>query len=559
MAAVAKAGGKYYYENDRIWREAAQIGIAPFFVGKWGGRIAVPQAPTKDFVRDACQGTKYLPRVQKNRVGCYDLTFTFSKSVSIYLHGLTPRSRWAAKSSRLLVDATRPEVERLVANQRANGSAQGKTKVASQGGAIGFVNWESSRKVVHSHVHYCVPNLTATKAGKVKSIANAREMFLDQGVMRARANKRLDDMLQDRGVVTKREGKTVAIAGIPDKMVERLSPSRQAMNLAARKMGFTSPRAQAFYARHARNAAGVRTLGDPDAMNRACRKMARKFGVTARSLERPAGTPPPHRNIYEAASVAYDVAKAAVGDLAKKHGTFTAEQFLERVYTRGIGKSTTLDELEKYAGIALGNPKFMGVQKQPQPDGTVRYSGPASKASHQQAAGQYQSATQEAWKALKDAANGLGKAVLIKTTSELAGVLNRLKEAVNPEAKRLTVHASHLGHFVQQHRPTGRIKAHAKALIAGLRARGNPHERAFAAEKTYAALRAHSRIPKNTLLVVERAAAASNSDLIHLAKVARRDGVTVILSEFGRHGPGLGRNKSNSRHQQQQRNRNGTP
>jgi conjugative relaxase-like TrwC/TraI family protein len=380
MAAVTKGSGKYFHENDRVWEEARQTGVDPFIVGNFGGRIPVPKDLTPDYVRDLCRG-RPLQRVQANRVGCYDVTFTFSKSVSVALFGLTPHHLWADRSTKLLVDATRPEVERLVSDQRANSGAKGARKVESKGAAFGFVHWESSRKVVHGHVHYAIPNVTSPEKGSPKSIAKVREqMYEAQGLMRARANKRLDDMLQDRGFKTVREGKAVAVAGVPKKLVEELSPSRRAMNQAMKKMGFTTPKAQEFYARHARGEAGPRTLGDPAEFNKTCWKLAERHGLKGfADLKRPAADPARHRDPYQAASTAHDVAASARDWLSKKHGAFTKEQFLERVFTRGIGRDTTFEALDAYANAALKNSKFLGIQKEVQPDGRILYSTPQGK------------------------------------------------------------------------------------------------------------------------------------------------------------------------------------
>ncbi len=549
MAAVTKGSGDYFYKYDRVWAEALQTGVAPFVVGNFGGRLAVPDVLTRDYVRDVCRGTNFLKHVQKNRVGAYDVTFTFSKSVSIALFGLTPHAQWAQKSVRPLVDATRPEIERIVGNQRANAGAQGQRKVPSQGAAFGFPHWESSRKAPHGHIHYCVPNLTVPATGKGQSVANAREMFVDQGLMRARSHKRLDDILQDRGFVTRREGKAVGIAGIPDAMVRQLSPSRQAMNEALKKKGFTSPKAQAFYARHARQGAGPRTLGDPEQFNKACWQVAAQHGLTGfQQLKRPAGTPAPHRDRYRAASVAHDVAAEARDALSRKHGTFTAEQFLERVFTRGIGKATTFEALDTHAQAALKNPKILGIEKKIQPDGTVRYAGPASKATQQQATSHFRTDTKAAWEELKRAAKGLGEAVFVKTAQKVAEVTERLAQAVNPPARTLVVNAADLGTLTASLRPTPYLQAHAKAILAGLRAPGNPHERAYVAERAFAGLRDHPRLAKNTVVVVENGTAASARDLHVLSKIARRDGASVILTDGSIKGPSRGQAHGHAQH-----------
>lgn len=540
MAAVTKSSGKYFYENDRVWQEAKQTGMEPFFVGNWGGKIAMPNTPTKDFVRDVSQGTKYLQHVQANRVGGYDLTFTFSKKVSIFLNGLTPHSQWATKSAPLLVAATRPEVDRLVENQRVNSGAQGQQKLPSRGGAVAFVHWESSRNVVHSHVHYWVPNVSAPEQGPPKSVANAGTLFKDQGLMRARANKRMDDALQDRGIVTCREGNSVSIAGIPDAMAAELSPSRRAMDEAMKKMGFTTPKAQEFYARHARHEAGPRTLGDPAKFNEICWEIAKKHGVTPESITRPADKRGLHRDKVNAACVAHEVVVEARDSLAAKLGTFTKEQFLERAFTLSIGKATNFEAVDVTARTALEKPKLFDMTRQRGHDGSVRYAGPASKATTQQAEQAFRPDTKEAWEELKRAAKGLGASVFIATAGGAARALKRLAEAVNPPPRTIEIDAAEPPAFIDKRRPTHYVVAHAKALLAGMLAPGNPHQKADVAQRAYRSLRSHDRVPKNAVIVVSRGSHATARELHLLSKIAKRDKASVILAD--RPGQALGRN-----------------
>ncbi|MBI1213769.1 MAG: relaxase domain-containing protein [Alphaproteobacteria bacterium] len=538
MASVTKSSGKYFYENDRVWEEAKQSGYEPFLVGNWGGKANLPSQPTKDNVRDLAEGSKFLARLQKNRVGGFDVTPTCDKSISVALFGLTPFERWANESTKLLVKASLPEIEALLGDQQVNSGPQGVKKMPSQGGAFGFAHWESSRGTPHGHIHYFIPNLSISKNGEVKSIANAHRLFESQGVMRARFQKRLDDLLRDEGYRTKRNGRSVAIEGIPDKLIERLSPSRAAMRAAMRKKGFTTPRAQDFYARHARRAAGKRTLGDPAKMNETCRKLAAKYGVTLESLKRPSGGELEHRDKYKAASVAHDVAREARDRLIKKHGTFTKEQFLEQVFVRAIGKSTNFDAVDAVAGAALQNPLILDITRQKQIDGTYRYGGPGSVATVQAAAMTYKSESREAWDDLKRAAKGLGHSAFVATAQGVAGVLTRLAETLNPTPRTLVVDAANLASFIDQHRPTPYLVAHAKALAKGLLSPGKPHDKAFAAEITFASLRKFHRLEKNTVLVVERGSLASARELHLLSKIARRDRASVILADRPRQGVG---------------------
>jgi len=540
VAAVTKSSGKYFYENDRVWQEAKQTGMEPFFVGNWGGKIAMPDTPTKDFVRDVSQGTKYLQHVQANRVGGYDLTFTFDKKVSIFLNGLTPHDKWPTKSTPLVVAATRPEVERFVEKQLVNSGAQGKLKQPSRGAAVGFIHWESSRNVVQTHAQYWVPNLSAPQDGPPKSIANAGTLFKDQGLMRARANKRMDDALQDRAIVTCRVGKVVSIPGIPDEMAAELSPSRRAMNEAMKKEGFTTPKAQDFYARHARREAGPRTLGEPAKFNEICWEIAKKHGVTPESIMRPANQPALHRDKVHAACVAHEVVTEARDSLAAKLGTFTKEQFLERAFTLSIGKATNFEAVDVTARTALEKPKLFDMTRQRGHDGSVRYAGPASKATTQQAEQAFRPDTKEAWEELKRAAKGLGASVFIATTGGAARALKRLAEAVNPPPRIIEIDAAELPAFIDKRRPTHYVVAHAKALLAGMLAPGNPHQKADVAQRAYRSLRSHDRVPKNAVIVVSRGSHATARELHLLSKIAKRDKASVILAD--RPGQALGRN-----------------
>jgi hypothetical protein len=322
------------------------------------------------------------------------------------------------------------------------------------------------------------------------------------------------------------------------------------MREAMRRKGFTSPRAQDFYARHARRAAGPRTLGDPREFNKVCWRLAKKYGVTVQSLKRPAGSPAPHRDKYTAASVAHDVAVAARDSLSKKFGSFTKEQFLERAFTLSIGKATTFEAVDTFAGAALENSRLLDIKKQRQVDGTVRYVGPASQQAQQAASQAFKPDTKTAWDDLKRAAKGLGEAALVATAEAGVRVLNRLAETVNPPPRIVTLDALALGPFVDLHRPTPYLLAHAKALFRGMLARGNPHDKAYVAEKAFALLRDHHRVPKNSVIVVERGTLASARELHLLTKIARRDKASVVLADRPRGGGGGGLARSQSGHNQ---------
>jgi hypothetical protein len=180
---------------------------------------------------------------------------------------------------------------------------------------------------------------------------------------------------------------------------------------------------------------------------------------------------------------------------------------------------------------ALNDRSILGIRERQMPDGTSRYATAASTRVERAAGRDYRGDTREAWEALKGAAMGLGAATLVATARKATAVVERLAEIVNPPPRVLSVDAAGLPGLIDRLRPTPYLLAHGKALLAGLKALGNPHERAAVAERAYEALRSHDRLPKNAVLVVERGSLASARELHLLSKVARRDGASVILSE----------------------------
>lgn len=541
MAAVTKGSGKYFFLNGRVWREAEETGVTPFFVGKWNHpSYRLPDAPTPQAFRDLAEGHKVLQRVQANRVGCFDLTFTFGKGVSILAYGLTPpdqQKQWTLR----LVSITRPEVEKVLSRLEVASGPQGKTRTAAQGIAVGFAHRQSWRGSPHAHIHYAVPNVAATPGGTTKSVANARPAFYEQQAeMRARAQKQLDEVLQRERFVTARDGNMVTLANIPKAMLAELSPARAAMDEARAAHGFSSARAHDFYARQARRDAGARVEKSPAEMHRECAAVAKKYGVTIESLRLPAGQEPRISDRNTARFVAYSVAAEALNECVKRYGRFTESQFRERLYTLGIAEPTTLKALDRRATRVLTNPKVAGVHRVLTNDGQVLYTTSRAEQTTRKAERRFERATPradakpgvgDAWGEFVAAAKGLGSAALVATAQAATRVVKRVTEAVNPAPQIREVDATRLPQLVASLTPTPYLKAHAKAIFRGLLNLGNPHQMARRAEDEFARLRAHNRLDKNTVIVVRRGSLATARDLHALAKIARRDGCSVVLAE----------------------------
>lgn len=530
MAAVTKGSGRYFYDFERVWTETRETGMLPFWVGQLPRWLNLPVQPNPHVIQALADGRAYLGHVQANRVGCYDLTVSFGKSISLLTSGLAPPGEWKGWTE-LLAKVATAEVEKLVNNQLRNSGPQGRDKVPSAGVAVGFGHRESYRGDPHRHFHYAILNLTQSKDGKLGSIANARDLFEKQGVVRARVNKGLDDELQARGYDTVRVGKKVELARVPKELLEEISPARRAMNRAREEKQFSGPKAHDFYARQARRDAGARVHKTPEETHRDCKELAARHGVTLDSLKRDPKAPAPARDPASEMSTAHRVAREAVSTCAKKHGSFTADQFFERLYTLGIGKPTTLQALDAMGQAVLKDRSIAGVQRRKLPDGTERYTARESQRVTRSAERPYRGDTKEAWEELKGAVKGLGNAAFVATAKKATAVAQQLSEIVNPPPRTLTVDASWLSDFIDKRRPTPYLLAHAKAILSGLKAWGNPHERAGVAEKTYEQLRSYERLPKNSVVIVRRGSLASARELHLLNKIARRDKASVILSE----------------------------
>ena len=157
MAAVTKGSGKYFYDFERVWKETLDTGVVPFWVGKAADLLKLPVQPDPQVIQSLCEGRGYLPHVQANRVGCFDLTISMSKSVSLLAYGLTPPNEWKGWTETFAKIAT-PEVEKLLANQRINfgrpGAEQGREP--GPGGRVSGTA-RDTRGSPSGHAHYADP------------------------------------------------------------------------------------------------------------------------------------------------------------------------------------------------------------------------------------------------------------------------------------------------------------------------------------------------------------------------------------------------------------------
>ena len=531
--SVTKCSGGYFWREARVWLEALQTGVPPAWWGSLNGAYPLPPSPIREIIKTLAEGHGVIPHVQSNRVGVYQICQAWGKSVSLWAYGMTPPERW--RETTAVFDAIlRKEVEKYLSAQEVNAWAQGRVKVPSQGVAANFHHWLSSAGVLHAHSHTAIINVSATADGKLGSIANAHRLFDEQGEFRARCNKALDDYFQAQGYATKRVGSAVELANVPEKLLRELSPSRAAMDEARAKTGFDSAKANDFYARQARRELGeTRDVSPADAYAASQAAMG-AHGFKPEHLKRTDAPEGPRSAVAEQ-HVAYEAAREALDSAGKRYGIFTPTEFRERLFTLGIGRAVSYASLEAMGDAVVREPERFGL-KAFRMDGKTLFATKESLAEVREVEREFvrvveRPNVQEAWDDLKKAAAVLKDAVTVATIRKGTEVLTRLKEWFDPEPKVQTISGKDLGAFVEKHHRTHYVVAHAVALLKGLVAPGNPHDKAGHAEKVYAALRAYERVPRGTVLVVEEAYAAAPRELRALARIQKRDKVSVILCE----------------------------
>lgn len=362
MKFTKSKNGQYFWMVSRVWQETFDVQVLPFWAGRFDDRLKdpLPKHAGPDIIKQLMSG-EFLGRVQHNRVGCFDQTFTLSKSVSIVFFGLTPDKVWH-KWAKVIEEKSRPIVEEYLNRMTIRLQAGGKVKVPAVGCAIGFIHYKNYFGDPHGHIHYAIPNMAVSKDGTIGSVGNMRSLMQESALHRATFQKGIDDKLQAEGFKTKRVGTYVEVEGIPPKLIDSLSTGRRLMQDIKADKNFDSSLANDFYAREARRK-GEPFDPSPQQMFQRVVRMASRLGVDLNSLRRDAGSPPPKTATAASRSEAYDVAREALRSSVKRFGTFTREQYLERLYTLGIGRKTTLEDLT-YMGESLLKKRMIKGQDQ---------------------------------------------------------------------------------------------------------------------------------------------------------------------------------------------------
>lgn len=533
MPSVNKGSGKYYFdEHGRVWRESYEAGAKPEMIGKWFGDYQFPNPITAEALRDLANGVP-LDRVQKNRIGVYDVTFTWHKSVSLISKGLTPPSEWK-EWTRELSDIVKRAMRPVLDSQFIKLGAQGKERHPSHGIGVLFAHWKSYFGFVHEHRHLAVLNLSSVskgpRAGKVGSIGNVRDTLYDQqGELRAKVQKQTEDLCRSKGFKTYRDGKAVAIHGIPSDMLREMSPAREAMEHVRAnpktKARTKTARSEDYLARAARGE-GKRREVTPEIAHHETLQIAKRYGVTLDSLR----VDPKSLKLDRKAAeyFAYALALKARDHCAETYGNFSGSQFRERLYITGIGTPTSFRELETVGSLFLRSPQVAGIHKLVGENGVEQFFTEKSK---QTVANAERPFVRDAWKEFKHAAKNLGDAALIVTAKKATKVMQQITDSLTTEPRIVRVHVSRLGDFIDNHRPTSFLRAHAMAMLKIAATWGNIRERAIVGERHFAALRSHARVRKNTVIVVKRGDLATAKELHQLARIAKRDGASVVISE----------------------------
>jgi len=554
---VKKSKRSTYWEDPDKWQESLDCGVPTRFMNNWRGKYKVGE-PSIPVLRELAKGAP-LHRVQRNRVALFDATQSLHKSVTIATLGMTPPEKWGETWMKDLSQVVEKVFKPYLKSQYARTGAQGRVHEPSEGVGLLFGGYRGAFGQLHAHFHPVILNLTATKDGTAYSIGKPHELFEKQALHRAEVNKRTDDLLQERGFSTRLEKGRVAVNGVPDEMVRALSLSKKVIDEIGKAKGKTGPRARDFSASEA-NRIGKKTTPRTTAKEayEHCQSLARRYDLTPEKLRvsEPRGTTP-GAEMFEA----YKVAIQARDACTKRFGSFSEDRFLTKLYLRGIGKPVRFETLEKVGTLFLHERQISGIEKTVTPDGVKRFHvmptpgqgdtferprnekgeekngkpedqkkevPPDPRETLKRAERPY---LRDAWQALKAATTELGASVLVATTEKATDVIGRMKDYVSPPPKILRVDAAILPAFIEHHSRMGYFKAHAKAALKGVLSPGNPHEKALVSERYFAAYRHYTRVPRNTVVVVERGSLASAPELRALSKIAKRDRCSVVLSE----------------------------
>ena len=246
--STSAAGAKAYYTqalcHQDYYTEGQEI------AGHWHGRVAELMQLAGEVKREQfgllCDnrhpvtGEQLTPRTKSNRRVGYDFTFNAPKSVSV-LYALSGDSR-IAEAVREAANATMREVEQEIATRVRAGGENGER-------TTGNLLWAdflhtTSRPVdgipdPHLHVHAYAFNVTYDPVELRYKAAEFGGIKADGPYFEAAFHARLAKALRELGYGVERDGRYMAIAGVPETLVAKFSRRTAEIEAEAGKRGIT--------------------------------------------------------------------------------------------------------------------------------------------------------------------------------------------------------------------------------------------------------------------------------------------------------------------------------
>ena len=190
--------------------------------------------------RHPVTGEQLTPRTKSNRRVGYDFTFNAPKSVSV-LYALSGDER-IAEAVRDAANATMREIEQEIGTRVRAGGENGERKT-------GNLLWAdflhtTSRPVdgipdPHLHVHAYAFNVTYDPVELRYKAAEFGSVKADGPYFEAAFHARLGKALAALGYAVERDGRYMAIAGVPETVVEKFSRRTAEIEAEAGKRGIT--------------------------------------------------------------------------------------------------------------------------------------------------------------------------------------------------------------------------------------------------------------------------------------------------------------------------------
>lgn len=246
--STSAAGAKAYYTqalcHQDYYSEKQEI------PGQWHGRVAelmqLSGAVTREQFASLCDnrhpvsGERLTPRTKSNRRVGYDFTFNAPKSVSV-LYALSGDER-IAEAVREAANATMREIEQEIGTRVRAGGENGERKT-------GNLLWAdflhtTSRPVdgipdPHLHVHAYAFNVTYDPVELRYKAAEFGGIKADGSYFEAAFHARLAKALEGLGYAVARDGRYMAVAGVPETVVEKFSRRTAEIEKLAGKRGIT--------------------------------------------------------------------------------------------------------------------------------------------------------------------------------------------------------------------------------------------------------------------------------------------------------------------------------